>query len=518
MLASNLFSGNTVVGGSGGAGGTNGPTGAFQGYPGNGGRGAEAVGGAVGSGPHVIIESCTFAYNTAQGGTSQAGGEAGGGYGVNGANGGNSYGGAVCLTGGGAVSGSAFATNTATGGNGGNGGNGNYIGGNGGNGGNALGGCLYKSGPVTIDSACTFLGCAEIAGTNGVGGSGPFSGRAGGPGLGSTSSVTNASVGASPAILGPANIYIADNGNVSIALAPDSPQPQGGATAQSPGPAAAAVSPASAAANAPAKGSVGPSAAPATGAGGAPPALPATGIGHASSGGNPVAAGTALRTGTNAPGEELLEEGMINFQGADLNQVLEIYSMLVNRTVLRQATLPAAPIVLKTQGQLTKREGIQALDAVLALNGVTMVNVGEKFVKAVAEAQGNTAGAPFNTNSAASLPEMGQYVTHILQLKYAKPSELVPVLQGFVKIPNAILPIEGCQILVLRDYAENVKRMLELVSKIDVAIPSEYVQEVIPIKYGKAADIAGAINSLSSGGGGASVGGGRRAGVRRDRG
>ena len=209
----------------------------------------------------------------------------------------------------------------------------------------------------------------------------------------------------------------------------------------------------------------------------------------------PVAS-TPRPAGTNAPGEELLEEGMINFRGADLNQVLEIYSMLVNRTVLRQATLPAAPIVLKTQGQLTKREGIQALDAVLALNGMTMVNVGEKFVKAVAEAQGNTAGAPFNTNSAASLPEMGQYVTHILQLKYAKPSELVPVLQGFVKIPNAILPIEGCQILVLRDYAENVKRMLELVSKIDVAIPSEYVQEVIPIKYGKAADIAGAIEQF----------------------
>ena len=117
--------------------------------------------------------------------------------------------------------------------------------------------------------------------------------------------------------------------------------------------------------------------------------------------------------------------------------------MLVNRTVLRQATLPAAPIVLKTQGQLTKREGIQALDAVLALNGVTMVNVGEKFVKAVAEAQGNTAGAPFNTNSAASLPEMGQYVTHILQLKYAKPSELVPVLQGFMKIPERDLADRG---------------------------------------------------------------------------
>ena len=28
------------------------------------------------------------------------------------------------------------------------------------------------------------------------------------------------------------------------------------------------------------------------------------------------------------------------------------------------------------------REGVQALDAILALNGIAMVNVGEKFVKA----------------------------------------------------------------------------------------------------------------------------------------
>ncbi|MGD0263308.1 MAG: secretin N-terminal domain-containing protein, partial [Verrucomicrobiota bacterium] len=198
---------------------------------------------------------------------------------------------------------------------------------------------------------------------------------------------------------------------------------------------------------------------------------------------------------------------MIDFRSADLSQVLDIYSMMVNRTILRPSTLPAPTITLTTRGQLTVREGIQALEAVLALNGITMINMGDKFVKAMPEAQGNTAGARFNTNSAAQLPELGQYVTHVAQLKYAKPSEMVAVLQPFVKIPNAILPIDSSQMLVLRDYTENIKRMLELIEQIDVAIPSVFVSEVIPIKYGKAADIASALNSLSSGGGGTSVGG-----------
>ena len=212
--------------------------------------------------------------------------------------------------------------------------------------------------------------------------------------------------------------------------------------------------------------------------------------------------------GANLLLEEPLPQGMIDFRAADLTQVLEIYSDMVKRTVLRPATLPAPTITLTTRGQLTMREGIQALEAVLALNGITMVNMGDKFVKALPEAQGNTAGARFDTNSAAQLPELGQYVTHVVQLKYARPSEMTAVLQPFLKIPNAILPIDSSQILVLRDYTENVKRMMELIERIDVAVPSEFVSEVIPIKYAKASEIAGALNSLSSGGGGTTVGGG----------
>jgi general secretion pathway protein D len=231
-----------------------------------------------------------------------------------------------------------------------------------------------------------------------------------------------------------------------------------------------------------------------------------------------AAAAAHVPTGTNALGEDIIPAGMIKFQGMDLNQVLDVYSELVNRTILRPAVLPAPQITLITRTDLTKKEAIQALDAVLALNGIAMVNVGEKFVKAEPEAQAGTAAAPFDTNSVANLPDMGQYLTHVVQLKYSKPSDLIPILQPFSKIPSSITPIEGTQMLVLRDYAENVKRMLELVAQVDVSVPSEFVSEVIPIKYAKASDIAGALNSLSSGGGSTTVGAGGSAGGRSSRG
>jgi len=205
----------------------------------------------------------------------------------------------------------------------------------------------------------------------------------------------------------------------------------------------------------------------------------------------------------------MLPPGYINFVSVDLNQVLQIYAELVGRTILRPANLASAPIILKTQTELTKAEAIQALNAVLALNNIAVINVAEKFVKVVPITQAPTEAAAWHTNGATSLPEMGQYLTHVVQLKYARPTEMVPILQAFGKVPNSVFPIESSQILVLRDYTENVKRMLEMIERVDVIVPSEFISEVIPIKYALASEIASALNSLGGGGGGAGASIGR---------
>ncbi len=219
----------------------------------------------------------------------------------------------------------------------------------------------------------------------------------------------------------------------------------------------------------------------------------------------PVTPAAPVPAATNAPEskaapEEMIPPGLINFQGVDVSQVLDIYSQLVGRTLLR-GNVPESKIILKTQTPLTKTEAIEALQAVLALNGIAVVNIGEKFVKVGPVDQANTFGAEFNNASADSLPNLGSYVTHIVQLHYVKPTEMVPIIQPFAKLANSILAIDSNGILVLRDNAENVKRMLEMIDKIDVSVPAEYVSEVIPIRYAKVDDIASALNALGGGGG-----------------
>ena len=178
--------------------------------------------------------------------------------------------------------------------------------------------------------------------------------------------------------------------------------------------------------------------------------------------------------------------------------------------------MPAtAQISLKTYSALTKREAIQAIDYVLAMNNIAMIPMGEKFVLAVPSAQAMQEGMAFAVVEGNQLPEAAQYVTMIVHLTNALPSEVAPIIQPFGKLPASVTPLDGSQTLVIRDFAVNVKRMLEIIKKIDVSVESDYKLEVIPIRYGKVEDIYGVMSGLIGGSGGGGSTGTRATSSRR---
>jgi general secretion pathway protein D len=198
-----------------------------------------------------------------------------------------------------------------------------------------------------------------------------------------------------------------------------------------------------------------------------------------------------------------------NFPAVPIDQLLDIYADLVGRTLLRATTGPdsvpaTSTITLKTETKLTRSEAIIALETILGMNGVTIVPIGDKFDKVVTDANAGAAGGLLSTNTN-NIPYAGKMVTQIVQIKYADPKDLSDVLAQFNKTPKAIIVIPSTQTLILRDYAENVARMMEMVAKIDVLTPNSIKPEVIPIRYALAADISSALSALGASGG-ASVG------------
>jgi len=186
-----------------------------------------------------------------------------------------------------------------------------------------------------------------------------------------------------------------------------------------------------------------------------------------------------------------------------LEQFLEIYANYVKRTILRASALPNLNVTLQAQTPLTVEEAIQAMDSVLSLNGYTTIPVGEKFVTFVPSANALQEGAAFSTiTKSDELPEANQYVTHIKQLKNILPSEAVPMLTPMAKNAAGIVALDVSKTLVLRDNSSNIKRMLELVERIDIKPDEDYKLKVIPIRYGKVEEIYATMQDLISGSGG----------------
>ena len=159
--------------------------------------------------------------------------------------------------------------------------------------------------------------------------------------------------------------------------------------------------------------------------------------------------------------------GSLNFQNADLAQVLAIYQELSKRTVIRPTTLPAPTISLRNQTPLSRVEALQLIDTVLAENGIAMVLAGDTAVKAVPVAQATQASPPEISLPWRSLPDSGSFMMRTVQLKKLRPSEVVPVLMPFCKAPGAVLPIDSRGQLILRDYSSNIRKMLKLVEDLE---------------------------------------------------
>src|SRR5690606_8181872 len=195
---------------------------------------------------------------------------------------------------------------------------------------------------------------------------------------------------------------------------------------------------------------------------------------------------------------------------------LEIYSDLVDRTILRSSQLPVTQFInLKTRGELTRAESITALETVLAMNGITIIPVGEKFIKVVPGAEAPTQGAAFTSTDGDDLPVAGRYVTQIISLKNVTPQDVATAITPFasMKTGTSIVPVPNSSTLILRDYSENIKRMLEVIEQVDQVNELELKPELIPIKYALAGDIAQVIGSLTASGPGLSVGSSSRSGL-----
>jgi general secretion pathway protein D len=160
--------------------------------------------------------------------------------------------------------------------------------------------------------------------------------------------------------------------------------------------------------------------------------------------------------------------GGINYEEADVKQIFELYENLSGRTLIRSPQVPTSiKITLRNARPFSAVEALRAMDDALAAHGIAMVQLGTLYVKAVPMAAANTEPTPVIELPWQQLPQSSSCLTCIVRLKHLQPEQATSLLQPFAKLPNSIVAMRDSQVIILRDFSGNVRRMLEVLEKVD---------------------------------------------------
>ena len=201
----------------------------------------------------------------------------------------------------------------------------------------------------------------------------------------------------------------------------------------------------------------------------------------------------APTTAAGAAGDNLVS---LSFRDAPLEQVLQFYSEITGRTLIKSPGINAT-ITLRGQTRLTQKEALQAIESVLAMNNVTLVPMGEKFLKVVQP----TAARQEAMTISGQLPEKpfedtDTLISQIIPLKYIEIAEAQALIQGFIHGYGKIQPLERSNSLLITDTSGNLQRIMEILEYVDQPTEIKVETRIYELKYAEAAKIASRLNEL----------------------
>ncbi len=195
---------------------------------------------------------------------------------------------------------------------------------------------------------------------------------------------------------------------------------------------------------------------------------------------------------TNSNGNQL------KFSSATVDIVLQDYAEKTGRTLLKGPGVPKTLITLRSQDKLSEEDYLNAIESVLGMNGIALLEVGDKFLKVVPSAKARLESMPIlapivsnaeDGSNSVEVVENDQLVSQMIALRYIDVAEAQKAITMF-KHPYAQIQLfERINSILITDTRANVNRMSEIIGYIDQPVEAREEPNIVMIKYAKAADI-----------------------------
>jgi len=186
----------------------------------------------------------------------------------------------------------------------------------------------------------------------------------------------------------------------------------------------------------------------------------------------------------------------LNFVNAEIEGVARAMGAVLDRQIMVDPRVKGQ-ITLYSEQPLSPREAYLNFLAALRGQGFALVEVAG-LLKVVPEADAKLQTGTVDVGNRPSRSG-DQILTQIFRLQHENVNNMVTVLRPLISPNNTINANPTTNTLVITDYADNLKRLGQIVAAMDV--PASTDLEAITLQYAIASDLAPVVQKLADGGG-----------------
>ena len=228
----------------------------------------------------------------------------------------------------------------------------------------------------------------------------------------------------------------------------------------------------------------------------APDAAPAAAVSASAPSLAPVAAVAAAIPLPGLSGSD--QVGPVILRDETVAQVLDLMQRWTGKSILRPQALPASNYTLSLPASITRDEALLAIETLLNLNGIAVIQQGDKFLKVVPNLVAKAESPTLLAGSTLTMPPSGRIATKIYTLKHANAQEFITQIISSLNTTLASPPVYFGRnnAFLITDSITNLQKIENLVAELDRPQLDLVVTKSYTLKNAMATDLVNKLTAM----------------------
>lgn len=181
----------------------------------------------------------------------------------------------------------------------------------------------------------------------------------------------------------------------------------------------------------------------------------------------------------------------LNFVNADIDQVAKAIGAATGKTIIVDPRVKGQ-LNLVAERPVPEDQALKTLQSALRMQGFALVQ-DHGVLKVVPEADAKLQGVPTYIGNAPQA-RGDQVITQVFELHNESANNLLPVLRPLISPNNTVTAYPANNTIVVTDYADNVRRIAQIISGVDSAAGAQV--QVVPLRNANAIDLAAQLQKM----------------------